>query len=179
MFNFGQDGVLKWSFDGGALLKGETDGSSYMNGGLRVRHTGLELQSPGRARADPRPAEPRQVPGGAQAGLLLTRVPLALDRRRTRRAATPRSTPRRPSSSATTRCTSRRCSSPSTARRSTRRRRCSARWKQSPRRVSSCSACSATTVSAWCLISDSSRSATTRALLAGSLAYTRTSRLTH
>ena len=74
MFNFGQDGVLKWSFDGGALLKGETDGSSYMNGGLRVRHTGLELQSPGRARADPRPAEPRQVPGGAQAGLLLTRL---------------------------------------------------------------------------------------------------------
>ena len=49
MFNFGQDGVLKWSFDGGALLKGETDGSSYMNGGLRVRHTGLEPQSPGRA----------------------------------------------------------------------------------------------------------------------------------
>ena len=49
MFNFGQDGVLKWSFDGGALLKGETDGSSYMNGGLRVCHTGLEPQSPGRA----------------------------------------------------------------------------------------------------------------------------------
>jgi len=39
MFNFGQDGVLKWSFDGGALLKGETDGSSYMNGGLRATHT--------------------------------------------------------------------------------------------------------------------------------------------
>jgi hypothetical protein len=38
MFNFGSDGELKWSFDGGALLKGETDGSSYMNGGLRVRH---------------------------------------------------------------------------------------------------------------------------------------------
>ena len=45
MFNFGQDGVLKWSFDGGALLKGETDGSSYMNGGLRVRHRGLEPQA--------------------------------------------------------------------------------------------------------------------------------------
>ena len=74
MFNFGQDGVLKWSFDGGALLKGETDGSSYMNGGLRVCHTGLEPQSPGRAQADPRPAGPTQVPGGAQAGLLLTRV---------------------------------------------------------------------------------------------------------
>tara|TARA_B100000780_G_C20737638_1_gene293018 strand:- start:102 stop:305 length:204 start_codon:yes stop_codon:yes gene_type:complete len=57
MFNFGQDGVLKWSFDGGALLKGETDGSSYMNGGLRVRHRGLE----------PRLAGPRQRPGSAQA----------------------------------------------------------------------------------------------------------------
>ena len=39
MFNFGSDNVLKWVFDGGALLKGETDGSSYLNGGLRATHT--------------------------------------------------------------------------------------------------------------------------------------------
>ena len=37
MFNFGANGELKWNFDGGDLLQGETDGSSYMNGGLRVR----------------------------------------------------------------------------------------------------------------------------------------------
>jgi len=40
MFNFGpKTGELDWVFDGGALLKGETDGSSYMNGGLRATHT--------------------------------------------------------------------------------------------------------------------------------------------
>jgi len=39
MFNFGEDNVLKWVFDGGSLLKGETDGSSYLNGGLRATHT--------------------------------------------------------------------------------------------------------------------------------------------
>ena len=39
MFNFGANGELKWSFDGGDLLQGETDGSSYMNGGLRATHT--------------------------------------------------------------------------------------------------------------------------------------------
>jgi len=39
MFNFGKDGDLSWVFGGGELLKGETDGSSYMNGGLRCTHT--------------------------------------------------------------------------------------------------------------------------------------------
>jgi len=39
MFNFGPNGQLEWVFDGGTLLKGETDGSSYMNGGLRATHT--------------------------------------------------------------------------------------------------------------------------------------------
>jgi len=39
MFNFGANGELKWNFDGGDLLQGETDGSSYMNGGLRATHT--------------------------------------------------------------------------------------------------------------------------------------------
>ena len=39
MFNFGKNGKLEWAFDGGNLLKGETDGSSYMNGGMRATHT--------------------------------------------------------------------------------------------------------------------------------------------
>ncbi|KAL1495368.1 hypothetical protein AB1Y20_016737 [Prymnesium parvum] len=39
MFNFGANGKLDWVFDGGVLLKGETDGSSYMNGGMRATHT--------------------------------------------------------------------------------------------------------------------------------------------
>jgi len=40
MFNFGtKSGKLDWVFDGGNLLKGETDGSSYMNGGMRATHT--------------------------------------------------------------------------------------------------------------------------------------------
>eukprot|EP00965_Chrysotila_dentata_P152496 5039600-Pleurochrysis_carterae.AAC.1 len=39
MFNFGKDGRIEWTFDGGDLLKGETDGSSYMNGGMRATHT--------------------------------------------------------------------------------------------------------------------------------------------
>jgi len=39
MFNFGSNGKPNWVFDGGDLLKGETDGSSYMNGGLRATHT--------------------------------------------------------------------------------------------------------------------------------------------
>jgi glutamine synthetase len=30
---------LKYDFDGGALVKGETDGSSYPNGGMRATHT--------------------------------------------------------------------------------------------------------------------------------------------
>ena len=45
MFNFGANGELKWNFDGGDLLQGETDGSSYMNGGLRVRRASKN-QSP-------------------------------------------------------------------------------------------------------------------------------------
>ena len=34
-----KSGTLEWVFDGGSLLKGETDGSSYMNGGMRATHT--------------------------------------------------------------------------------------------------------------------------------------------
>ena len=39
MFVFGSDGNVHWDFDGKTLLKGETDGSSYPNGGLRATHT--------------------------------------------------------------------------------------------------------------------------------------------
>eukprot|EP00961_Rhodomonas_salina_P301950 3940666-Rhodomonas_salina.2 len=39
MFTFGADGKPVYKFDGEMLLKGETDGSSYPNGGLRVTHT--------------------------------------------------------------------------------------------------------------------------------------------
>jgi len=39
MFKFQKDGTPVWDFDGDDLLKGETDGSSYPNGGLRVTHS--------------------------------------------------------------------------------------------------------------------------------------------
>ena len=39
MFKFAEDGTPVWDFDGDDLLKGETDGSSYPNGGLRATHT--------------------------------------------------------------------------------------------------------------------------------------------
>ena len=39
MFQFGKDGDVDWCFGGTELLKGETDGSSYQNGGLRATHT--------------------------------------------------------------------------------------------------------------------------------------------
>ena len=39
MFNFGPNGKLEWVFDRGTLLKGGTDGSLCMNGGLRATHT--------------------------------------------------------------------------------------------------------------------------------------------
>ena len=39
MFNFKSDGTLGWAFGADQLLQGETDGSSYMNGGMRVTHT--------------------------------------------------------------------------------------------------------------------------------------------
>jgi glutamine synthetase len=39
MFEFLADGTPAWDFKGKALLKGETDGSSYPNGGLRATHT--------------------------------------------------------------------------------------------------------------------------------------------
>ena len=39
MFNFKQDGSLGYVFDGNSLLHGETDGSSYLNGGMRATHT--------------------------------------------------------------------------------------------------------------------------------------------
>jgi len=57
MFNFGKKGELKWIFSGDELLKGETDGSSYMNGGLRCTHeaggyTALDPSSPMFIRGD-------------------------------------------------------------------------------------------------------------------------------
>jgi len=40
MFNFDSDGGLSFGgFDGEKLLQGETDGSSYLNGGMRATHT--------------------------------------------------------------------------------------------------------------------------------------------
>lgn len=39
MFSFAADGSLRWDFDGDMLLRGETDGSSFPNGGLRATHT--------------------------------------------------------------------------------------------------------------------------------------------
>jgi len=39
MFNFDSKNSLKMVFGGSEMLKGETDGSSYMNGGLRATHT--------------------------------------------------------------------------------------------------------------------------------------------
>ena len=38
MFEFDQQGTPVWNFKGKNLLKGETDGSSYPNGGLRATH---------------------------------------------------------------------------------------------------------------------------------------------
>ena len=40
MFNFDRkDGSIKWAFDADVLVHGETDGSSYQNGGMRATHT--------------------------------------------------------------------------------------------------------------------------------------------
>ena len=40
MFAFGKDGKVSFGeFKGKELLKGETDGSSYLNGGMRATHT--------------------------------------------------------------------------------------------------------------------------------------------
>jgi glutamine synthetase len=39
MFEFSRDGTPTWDFKGKDLLRGETDGSSYPNGGLRATHT--------------------------------------------------------------------------------------------------------------------------------------------
>merc|ERR1719310_2368264 len=39
MFVFGADGKPSWSLSGKELLKGETDGSSFPNGGMRATHT--------------------------------------------------------------------------------------------------------------------------------------------
>jgi glutamine synthetase len=39
MFEFDKQGTLNWVFEGKQLLKGETDGSSFPNGGLRVTHS--------------------------------------------------------------------------------------------------------------------------------------------
>ena len=38
-FTFGKDGKPNYKFDGETMIKGETDGSSYPNGGLRATHT--------------------------------------------------------------------------------------------------------------------------------------------
>nr|7U6O_A Chain A, Glutamine synthetase [Ostreococcus tauri]7U6O_B Chain B, Glutamine synthetase [Ostreococcus tauri]7U6O_C Chain C, Glutamine synthetase [Ostreococcus tauri]7U6O_D Chain D, Glutamine synthetase [Ostreococcus tauri]7U6O_E Chain E, Glutamine synthetase [Ostreococcus tauri]7U6O_F Chain F, Glutamine synthetase [Ostreococcus tauri] len=39
MFNFAEDGTPYYSFTGEQLLQGETDGSSFPNGGMRATHT--------------------------------------------------------------------------------------------------------------------------------------------
>ena len=39
MLSFDADGNPSWEFDAGDLLTGETDGSSYPNGGMRATHT--------------------------------------------------------------------------------------------------------------------------------------------
>lgn len=38
MVGFDKDGKPTWKFDGEAMLRGETDGSSYQNGGMRATH---------------------------------------------------------------------------------------------------------------------------------------------
>ena len=57
MFNFGKNGKPEWVFTSDELLKGETDGSSYMNGSLRCTHeaggyTALDPSSPMFVRGD-------------------------------------------------------------------------------------------------------------------------------
>lgn len=39
MVEFDKQGIPQWDFTGKNLLKGETDGSSFPNGGLRATHT--------------------------------------------------------------------------------------------------------------------------------------------
>ncbi len=39
MLKFSKDGEIEWSLDGDRLIQGETDGSSFPNGGLRATHT--------------------------------------------------------------------------------------------------------------------------------------------
>ena len=39
MISFDKNGQPQWRFSGKDLLQGETDGSSYANGGLRATHT--------------------------------------------------------------------------------------------------------------------------------------------
>lgn len=39
MFSFTKKGKPEWKFSGNDLLRGETDGSSFFNGGLRSTHT--------------------------------------------------------------------------------------------------------------------------------------------
>ena len=51
LFTFGSDGKPKWSLEGKELVQGETDGSSFPNGGLRATHTaggylGIDTTSP-------------------------------------------------------------------------------------------------------------------------------------
>jgi|EP01049_Picozoa_sp_SAG25_P013777 glutamine synthetase len=38
LFTFGDDGQPEWELKGSALVQGETDGSSFPNGGLRATH---------------------------------------------------------------------------------------------------------------------------------------------
>ena len=38
LFTFGPDGKPHWELKGKDLIKGETDGSSFPNGGLRITH---------------------------------------------------------------------------------------------------------------------------------------------
>ena len=51
LFTFGSDGKPKWELEGKDLVQGETDGSSFPNGGLRATHTaggylGIDTTSP-------------------------------------------------------------------------------------------------------------------------------------
>jgi hypothetical protein len=39
LFDFDKDNVARWELEGKHLLRGETDGSSFPNGGLRATHT--------------------------------------------------------------------------------------------------------------------------------------------
>jgi hypothetical protein len=126
MFNFDSDGGLSFGgFDGEKLLQGETDGSSYLNGGMRATHTAggytaLDPTCPIFLRGDtvyvPTVRAPPRCPCCPAAGR--------------RQLAAPWPLPAPTASCSISRYvpwTCGRSSSRGTATRSTRRRRCSAR----------------------------------------------------